>query len=136
MGRYSASNAFIDPLTRIALRETSRRRASSFRACATKRGAGVPAPGTNACGQSPRSMGIVARATGLEPATSGVTGRRSNQLNYARKYDFVGGRTFRRATPASQSKGHPPMRAFFAADSNFWRRMVGDDGLEPPTPSV
>ena len=27
----------------------------------------------------------LARATELEPATSGVTGRRSNQLNYARK---------------------------------------------------
>jgi hypothetical protein len=28
---------------------------------------------------------IMARATGLEPAASGVTGRRSNQLSYARK---------------------------------------------------
>ena len=28
-------------------------------------------------------MTILTGATGLEPATSGVTGRRSNQLNYA-----------------------------------------------------
>ena len=44
----------------------------------------------------------VAGATGLEPATSCVTGRRSNQLNYTPDYN----------------------------------RMVGDDGLEPPTLSV
>jgi hypothetical protein len=28
---------------------------------------------------------ILAGATGIEPATSGVTGRRSNRLNYAPK---------------------------------------------------
>jgi hypothetical protein len=34
-----------------------------------------------------RSEGVeMARATGLEPAASGVTGRRSNQLSYARAF--------------------------------------------------
>jgi hypothetical protein len=33
--------------------------------------------------KSPRAGTLRAGATGLEPATSGVTGRRSNQLNYA-----------------------------------------------------
>ncbi len=32
----------------------------------------------------------LARETGLEPATSGVTGRRSNQLSYSR---FAAGRS-------------------------------------------
>jgi hypothetical protein len=37
-----------------------------------------------------RGFFILAGATGIEPATSGVTGRRSNQLNYAPDliYDF------------------------------------------------
>jgi hypothetical protein len=35
-------------------------------------------------------VGKVARVTGLEPATSGVTGRRSNRLSYTRVFG-VGG---------------------------------------------
>jgi hypothetical protein len=37
-------------------------------------------------------MSLVAEPTGLEPATSDVTGRRSNQLNYdsAKNFAFAG----------------------------------------------
>ena len=37
-------------------------------------------------GHSPRKVGKVARVTGLEPATSGVTGQHSNQLSYTRAF--------------------------------------------------
>jgi hypothetical protein len=38
----------------------------------------------NECGANPHGQrDSETGATGLEPATSGVTGRRSNQLNYA-----------------------------------------------------
>ncbi len=41
---------------------------------------------TPACVEvSMKSQVALARVTGLEPATSGVTGRRSNQLSYTRK---------------------------------------------------
>ena len=36
------------------------------------------------CEETFAKHGGMARATGLEPAASGVTGRRSNQLSYAR----------------------------------------------------
>ncbi len=52
--------------------------------------------------------------TGLEPATPGVTGRYSNQLNYRSAFNHLGADT----EPAPRP-GLPP--------------LVGADGLEPPT---
>jgi hypothetical protein len=48
----------------------------------------------------------VAEPTGLEPATSDVTGRRSNQLNYDSEENFE------------------------------FSNLVGTEGLEPPTSSL
>ena len=55
-------------------------------------------------------------ATGLEPATSGVTGRRSNQLNYApRATDSVAGRLSRVALVFR-------IRSYESADEVAWLR--------------
>ena len=67
---------------------------------------------------------MMARATGLEPATSGVTGRHSNQLSYARANP-------RRRVTAMYECGAGPVKQGWRAG-----RVVGGDGIEPPTLSV
>src|ERR671933_724991 len=64
----------------------------------TKRGrktATAPAPGWGLAllALHPPLLRRVARVTGLEPATSGVTGRRSNRLSYTRS-PATGGRRY------------------------------------------
>ncbi len=65
----------------------------------------------------------VARETGLEPATSGVTGRRSNQLSYSR---FGGGEALGREPECVKRETRPHPRI----------SLVGGDGFEPPALSV
>ena len=67
----------------------------------------------------------MARETGLEPATSGVTGRRSNQLSYSRKDrisglqgpGLKGAALPSQAQPLSYQHGLPGPVAFLALDS-------------------
>ena len=59
----------------------------------------------------------MAEPTGLEPATSDVTGRRSNQLNYGSARE-----------PEIFKRGVRPTRA--AA------HLVGTEGFEPPTSTL
>ena len=52
------------------------------------------------------ALGEGAGATGLEPAASGVTGRRSNQLNYAPAWDI--GSLADRLSAVSLQAAFPP----------------------------
>ena len=61
----------------------------------------------------------MAGPTGLEPATSGVTGRRSNRLNY---------------DPASKQTLGDQMSGDFNPSKGGL--MVGEGGVEPPTPCL
>src|SRR5437868_1634497 len=114
----------------------------------------------------------MAGATGLEPATSGVTGRRSNQLSYAPATRSRRHLLARRSGGVKQLPSRMPeiSNALSQRDdqrvSNAWRQptatmlgdqaimyrfccaavglyrddrregLVGDEGFEPPTPSV
>ena len=75
----------------------------------------------------------MAGATGLEPATSGVTGRRSNQLSYAPATVDRGDTSYLGA-PGVSSNPRPLRGAEELLRSP--RALVGDEGFEPPTPSV
>ena len=63
---------------------------------------------------------FLAGATGIEPATSGVTGRRSNQLNYAPDYLF-------------ENLFVDFRFKFINPNSAIPIRMVGGTGIEPAT---
>ena len=72
----------------------------------------------------------MAGVTGLEPAASGVTGRRSNRLSYTPNIAIARARVSYATHPA-ESTGAAHL---FARSPG--RGLVGDDGLEPPTLSV
>ena len=68
-------------------------------------------------GHAKHDLGFLAGSTGLEPAASGVTGRRYNHLNYDPVFKICALKLYR-------NQPHP--------DSE----LVGEEGIEPPTSSL
>jgi hypothetical protein len=64
-----------------------------------------------ACARQTAVEQKVARETGLEPAASGVTGRRSNRLSYSRAWDVSGGRTAPAVGEWRTKRGAKPSQA-------------------------
>ena len=82
----------------------------------------------------------MAGVTGLEPAASGVTGRRSNQLSYTPAANAPGGAYLARhprgvKQTTAENKGFSWVADASRAQRSM-RQVVGDEGFEPPTPSV
>ena len=88
----------------------------------------------------------MAGVTGLEPAASGVTGRRSNRLSYTpirpRPREIETGPSQvkrRRRIPGLNlgRRGDATTRPVVPAiDGDLCNGVVGDEGFEPPTLSV
>ena len=66
----------------------------------------------------------MAEWTGLEPATSGVTGQHSNRLNY------------HSAEPEMIQEAFRALQHFVKTFLHYARQVVGAEGIEPPTLSV
>ena len=90
----------------------------------------------------------MAGVTGLEPAASGVTGQRSNQLSYTpnpidtgesdvHERAIVYVRAWLVSSPmvAPRSDRHSCVSQVYQS-RELWKEMVGGDGIEPPTLSV
>ncbi len=80
----------------------------------------------------------MAGSTRLELATSGVTGRRSNQLNYDPAILF--NVNFKPASPLRQNRrkcSHGNQKTSPVVSASALRRgVVGETGLEPVTPGL
>ncbi len=81
----------------------------------------------------------MAGTTGLEPATSAVTGQRSNQLSYVPGFCSTPGLRLCRGcneTRNSSSLSAAPIAVNRTQHRLHEKVLVGSEGLEPPTSSL